>query len=252
MLLCVNGRKRVSIIATAHRGAAMSPAKDRETKHKVTAFNPGELRLKAASKLQLHTVDAATALSKLWNISPKLDVPMKTFGPDEGELHYNDGSGSIGKLHDVTVTLVRLTNPNTGVVSIQMSLEYFATAEGSRTPDGRSLPGSTSSYDAGREAHNISHAVYFRNAAGGWYTAGTCRISNWTVAGIDTIACTGRSKRMCSTVRRGWPVSMGSGRRVLSLLIVSETHCGTRTARFGGPFVLASRRRKPALLAWLS
>jgi len=151
----------------------MSPVKDRETKHKATAFNPGELRLKAASKLQLHTVDAATALSKLWNISPKLDVPMKTFGPDEGELHYNDGSGSIGKLHDVSVTLIRLTNPNSGVVSIQMSLEYFATAEGSRTPDGRSLPGSTSSYDAGREGYRVSHAVYFRNAAGGlvygWY-----------------------------------------------------------------------------------
>jgi len=98
---------------------------------------------------------------------------MKTFGPDEGELHYNDGSGSIGKLHDVSVTLIRLTNPNSGVVSIQMSLEYFATAEGSRTPDGRSLPGSTSSYDAGREGYRVSHAVYFRNAAGGlvygWY-----------------------------------------------------------------------------------
>ena len=151
----------------------MSTVIEREAKHRTPIITPGELRLKKPSTMELRTLDAGAALSKLWNVSPKLEVPMKTFGPDEGELHYNDESGSIGKLHDVMVTLIRLTNPNSGVVSLEMSLEYFATSDGSRTPDGRALPGSTSSFNAGHEQYMIGHSVYFRNASGGlvygWY-----------------------------------------------------------------------------------
>ena len=51
-------------------------------------------------------------------------MSIKAFGPDQGELHYNDGSGSVGKANDIVVTLMRLTNPNRGAVSLQMSLEY--------------------------------------------------------------------------------------------------------------------------------
>ncbi len=129
-------------------------------------IRPGELQLNA-SKHSLHHINPGDAMAKLWKIHATMELPMKTFGPDQGELHYNDGSGSIGTLYDVSVTLMRLTNPNTGMVSLQMSLEYYATSNGSRTPDGRSLPGSTSSYDAGREDYNVSHAVYFRNSSGG-------------------------------------------------------------------------------------
>jgi hypothetical protein len=136
-------------------------------------ISPGELRLSDRPSFRLEQLDAATALSRIYTVLPTMQVPMKTFGPDRGEIHYNDGSGSIAELSDVMVTLMRLTNPNTGFVSLHMSLEYFATSKGSRTPDGRSLPGSTTYYNAGREAYRINHSLYFRNAAGGlvygWY-----------------------------------------------------------------------------------
>ena len=138
-----------------------------EAARTIAAITPGELGLKTAAKYKLSSMDGAAAFTKLWKIMPSVQVPIKTFGPDQGELHYNDGSGSIGKLNDVVVTLMRLTNPNTGLVSLQMSLEYFATSDGSRTPDGRALPGSTSSFNAGHEAYRINHNVFFRNAAGG-------------------------------------------------------------------------------------
>ena len=131
------------------------------------AITPGELRLKASPRYTLHRVEAATALTRIRRILPTTQVPMKTFGPDQGELHYNDGRGPIGRLNDVMMTLIRLTNPNTGAVSLEMSLEYFATSSGSRTPDGRALPGSTSSFNAGHETHRLNHAVHFRNASGG-------------------------------------------------------------------------------------
>ena len=141
--------------------------KEQKSLRESVAITPGELRFKESSKYVLHKLDAATALTKVWKILPSMQVPMKTFGPDQGELHYSDGSGSIGKLNDVMVTLIRLTNPNTGVVSLEMSLEYLATSDGSRTPDGRSLPGSTGSFNAGRETYRIGHTVHFRNASGG-------------------------------------------------------------------------------------
>jgi hypothetical protein len=134
---------------------------------KIAAITPGQLRTKETTKYTLQTLDAAKAFTRMWHILPAMQVPMKTFGPDQGELHYNDGSGSIGKLHDVTVTLMRLTNPNTGLVSLQLSLEYLATSDGSRTPDGRSLPGATHDYNPGREEYRINHYVHFRNSSGG-------------------------------------------------------------------------------------
>jgi hypothetical protein len=85
----------------------------------------------------------------------------------QGEIHWNDGSGRIADLIDVSVTLIRLTNPNTGLVSIEMSLEYHITSDGARTPDGRPFPGATNSFDPGREDYNLYHNVYFRNSAGG-------------------------------------------------------------------------------------
>jgi hypothetical protein len=108
-----------------------------------SVITPGQSKLRSGGppKFKLDKVDAAIAFAKFWHIEPKTRVPMKTFGPDKGELHYNDGSGSIGRLDNIIVTLIRLTNPNTGAISIQMSLEYFATSDGSRTPDGRYLPG---------------------------------------------------------------------------------------------------------------
>jgi len=141
--------------------------KKQEALPKIAAITPGQLRIKETAKYALHTVDAAKAFTKMWNILPTMQVPMKTFGPDQGEIHYNDGSGSIGKLNDVTVTLMRLTNPNTALVSLQMSLEYFATSDGSRTPDGRALPGATHDYNPGHEDYRINHSVYFRNSSGG-------------------------------------------------------------------------------------
>lgn len=153
------------------------------------AITPGELRLKASPRFTLHELDAATALSRVRKILPTMQVPMKTFGPDQGELHYNDGSGSIGKLKDVMVSLIRLTNPNTGAVSLEMSLEYFATSDGSRTPDGRSLPGSTHSFNAGRESYRVNHNVYFRNAAGGL-------VYNWALGETFELDC-GWNRRHC-------------------------------------------------------
>jgi hypothetical protein len=91
---------------------------------KLPRITPGELRLKPSAKYKLTQVDAASAITKLGKIMPSTQVPIKTFGPDQGESHYNDGSGSIGKPNDIVVTLMRLTNPNSGAVSPQMSLEY--------------------------------------------------------------------------------------------------------------------------------
>lgn len=155
---------------------------EQKTQREIATITPGELRLKATAKPALRHLEAAAAFNKLWNIQADMQVPMKTFGPDQGELHYNDGSGPIGKLNDVVVTLIRLTNPNTGIVSLQMSLEYFATASGSRTPDGRSRPGSTSSFNAGREDYNIGHTVYFRNSSGGL-------VYSWWVGQDFALAC---------------------------------------------------------------
>jgi hypothetical protein len=138
-----------------------------QTSRESATITPGELRLKPISEYAFQNVDAITALTKIRKTTPSVQVPMKTFGPDQGELHYNDGSGSIGRLNDIMVTLIRLTNPNTGFVSIEMSLEYFATSDGSRTPDGRALPGSTTYYNAGHESYKVNHSVYFRNATGG-------------------------------------------------------------------------------------
>lgn len=136
-----------------------------------SVITPGQFKVRKGepTKFKLDKFDAAIAFSKLWHIEPKTQVPMKTFGPDKGELHYNDGSGSIGRLDDIIVTLIRLTNPNTGAVSIQMSLEYLATSDGSRTPDGRYLP------DGSHETLGVKQNVNFRNSAGGlvygWYLA---------------------------------------------------------------------------------
>jgi hypothetical protein len=160
-----------------------------EADRRIAEITPGELRLKPSVKYKLSNVDAAAAITKLWKITPKTQVPIKTFGPDQGELHYNDGSGSIGKLNDVVVTLMRLTNPNTGVVSLQMSLEYFATSDGSRTPDGRALPGSTTYYNAGHETYRINHYVMFRNASGGL-------VYNWWVGQTFELDC-GWNRQYC-------------------------------------------------------
>jgi hypothetical protein len=73
---------------------------EKETRRKIAQITPGELRLKPSVKYKLSKVDAASAITKLWKISPSTQVPIKTFGPDQGELHYNDGSGSIGKLNE--------------------------------------------------------------------------------------------------------------------------------------------------------
>jgi hypothetical protein len=145
----------------------MHKKQEADAGRRIAAITPGQLQFKETAKYALHSFDAAKAFTKLWNISPTMQVPMKTFGPDQGEIHYNDGSGSIGRLNDVTVTLMRLTNPNTALVSLQMSLEYFATSDGSRTPDGRALPGATHDYNPGHEDYRINHYVYFRNSSGG-------------------------------------------------------------------------------------
>ena len=142
-----------------------------------SVITPGQFKLRSGDlpKFKLDKVDAAIAFAKFWHIEPKTQVPMKTFGPDKGELHYNDGSGSIGRLDDIIVTLIRLTNPNTGAISIQMSLEYLATSDGSRTPDGRYLP------DASHETYRVNHNVYFRNTAGGlvygWWVGQTFELN---------------------------------------------------------------------------
>jgi hypothetical protein len=133
---------------------------------------PGEHRGSAVVKFELLKLEAKTALPTFWHVEPKTQMPIKTFGPHHAQLRYSDGDEDIGRLDDITVTLMRLKNPNTGAVSIQMSLEYLATSNGSRTPDGRTLPGSTSSL-YGREAYRLKHWIYFRTAAGGlvhdWY-----------------------------------------------------------------------------------
>lgn len=143
--------------------------KEHKTRRESAVITPGELRVREepTTKFSLENLEAATVLTRYWKMEPKTRVPVKTFGPGKGELHYTDGSGSIGTLDDITVTLIRLTNPNTGAVSIQMSLEYFATSNGSRTPDGRTLPGATSSYNPGRETYKVNHWVYLRTATGG-------------------------------------------------------------------------------------
>lgn len=132
-----------------------------------TEIRPGDLRLRATPKPTLHHVSVAQAFTKLYGIHADMQVPMKTFGPDTGEIHWNDGSGQIASITDAMVTLIRLTNPNTGLVSIQMSLEYLITSDGARTPDGRPFPGATSSFDPGNEDYNLYHNVYFRNSTGG-------------------------------------------------------------------------------------
>ena len=62
-----------------------------------SVITPGQFKLRSDDlpKFKLDKVDAAIAFAKFWHIEPKTEVPMKTFGPDKGELHYNDGSGSI-------------------------------------------------------------------------------------------------------------------------------------------------------------
>src|SRR4051794_40835389 len=132
-----------------------------------TVIRPGDLRLRATPKPTLRHVSVEHAFTKLHGIKADMQVPMKTFGPDQGEIHWNDGSGQIAALTGVMVTLIRLTNPNTGLVSIEMSLEYLITSDGARTPDGRSLPGATHDFDPGREAYNLYHNVFFRNSTGG-------------------------------------------------------------------------------------
>jgi len=127
---------------------------------------PGK-RPPATTKFSLENLEASTALIRFTNTAPTTQVPLKTFGPDHAELRYNDGDETIGRLEQIRVALIRLTNPNTGFVSVQMSLEYLATSNGSRTPDGRTLPGATTAYTPGREPYKLKHWVYFRNAAGG-------------------------------------------------------------------------------------
>jgi hypothetical protein len=145
----------------------MTPVKEKAVSSTATVIRPGDLRLHATSKPILLHVSVAEAFTKLHGIKADMQVPMKTFGPDQGEIHWNDGSGRIADLIDVSVTLIRLTNPNTGRVSIEMSLEYLITSDGARTPDGRSLPGSTHDYNTGHEDYNLYHNVYFRNSTGG-------------------------------------------------------------------------------------
>jgi hypothetical protein len=145
----------------------MTPVKEKAVSATTTVIRPGDLRLRATSKPTLHHVSVAEAFTKLHGIKADMQVPMKTFGPDQGEIHWNDGSGRIADLIDVSVTLIRLTNPNTGLVSIEMSLEYHITSDGARTPDGRPFPGATNSFDPGREDYNLYHNVYFRNSTGG-------------------------------------------------------------------------------------
>jgi hypothetical protein len=130
-------------------------------------LRPGDLRLHATSKPKLVHVVPLEAFTKLRGIQADMQIPMKTFGPDQGEIHWNDGSGRIADLINVTVTIIRLTNPNTGLVSIEMSLEYLISSDGARTPDGRPFPGATHDFDPGREDYNLYHNVYFRNSSGG-------------------------------------------------------------------------------------
>lgn len=135
--------------------------------HARSTFTPGRLELDLSGRIDVTTreFELSPEASRLFTFGGSLSAVTKTLGPFDGSIREDATGDLIATLNEVRVTVSRLTGPQGGFYL--GVLEHLVTSHGWRTGDGRSLPGSTNSFNAGHEPYGASQEVRFQNSAGG-------------------------------------------------------------------------------------
>ncbi|MFF0164159.1 hypothetical protein ACFYRY_42785 [Streptomyces sp. NPDC005263] len=100
------------------------------------------------------TVAKVFGLGQTQDLAPTVNAAVKTWA-FTGQLFTADHQ-PVGTLDNLTITAMKLNDPQTGRPLVVVNLDYLATSHGWRT--GRGLNG---------EPYGMTNNVFFRNSAGG-------------------------------------------------------------------------------------